>query len=61
MAYQTWWRPLHVEALIATGDLSSAAPALADLVAASREARRCAGRGMAAGRLAQVHGDTGRA
>ncbi|MFF4983998.1 AAA family ATPase [Streptomyces sp. NPDC001046] len=38
LAFQTWWRPLYVEALIGTGDLDAAGAALADLVALSNEA-----------------------
>ncbi|MFF7738382.1 AAA family ATPase [Streptomyces sp. NPDC007984] len=62
LAFQTWWRPLHVEALIGTGDLDAAGPALADLVALSDQAPslRLAVAWLS-GLLAQERGDTKRA
>ncbi|MFD6337900.1 AAA family ATPase [Streptomyces sp. NPDC060131] len=38
LAFQTWWRPLYVEALIAVGDLDEATAALADLTALGEDA-----------------------
>ncbi|MEU8824771.1 AAA family ATPase [Streptomyces sp. NPDC048636] len=38
LAFQTWWRPLYAEALIANGDLARAAPAVASLAALGEEA-----------------------
>ncbi|MFD7313440.1 AAA family ATPase [Streptomyces sp. NPDC059883] len=38
LAFQTWWRPLYVEALIAEGELADATDALAHLTALGEEA-----------------------
>ncbi|MFF6981401.1 AAA family ATPase [Streptomyces sp. NPDC008343] len=61
-AFQAWWRPLHVEALIGSGELDGAAAALADLVELGRQAPslRLAVSWLS-GRLAQERGDNGRA
>ncbi|MEU0897154.1 helix-turn-helix transcriptional regulator [Streptomyces massasporeus] len=62
LAFQTWWRPLHVEALIGTGDLDAAGTALADLVALSGEAPSLRlSVAWLSGLLARERGDTRRA
>jgi DNA-binding CsgD family transcriptional regulator len=55
--YQCWWRPLHVEALIATGRLQDAAAALAELEAVAEQAEGLqAGYGWLSGWLAYRDG-----
>ncbi|WP_432585717.1 AAA family ATPase [Streptomyces sp. HD1123-B1] len=62
LAFQTWWRPLLVEALIAGGDLDKAAPAMTSLAALGEEAPslRLAVAWLS-GRLSQARGDARRA
>jgi ATP/maltotriose-dependent transcriptional regulator MalT len=62
LSYQAWWRPLHVEALIASGDLSGAASALARLTEL-RETAPALDTAVAwlSGQLAQARGETERA
>ncbi|MFB6977641.1 ATP-binding protein [Streptomyces scopuliridis] len=62
LAFQTWWRPLYVEALIAGGDLDDADTALAHLTALGEDAPSLRTAVMwLSGRLSQAHGEDKRA